>query len=927
MARPAFTSYSEVPGKPGLYRFERGTAPPIDLYGEAAEAEKRRLDAFNAAYATASNAHQAPPRRGPHTFETFDNATPLSESGYVNRAMAQDADRPDPVPQTPLEQSAYDYARNPMLNPDRARVESGERKELQERAEKDPRKGSAAGTLARSAVTRTVNALASPVVLAGQALEKVGVPNEAAHLDAAEALADAESLARDEHVAQSRERARIGREAYPTAAAIGDVTGDVTAGAVMLGAQKALPSARTAIDPTYRPPGMSDAAFAARQRRMQRGVVNLDGAKGKAQAKAVQERNRQERNAGAEEKTYWRVQDADSEMAQGHKSIIGAGPAREEGTSALPTLKEAVEWANTTGRKPGTGGFEGPLSRGDVDLVKVRGSKQGSYGADGEPLIDPARELRRIRIPKGTELKNVTGELELLDRGATYVPTRNVKGATYTNAEGKTVPAERRVFPPGEQHEGIAAPVSVEQVDAALRRQSSGMREESMAHLRGGGEVSGGPPTVAVFPGEQPHIVDGRHRIAVAAERGEKSTTGSFIEYDADGNIVRRLDNVQIPVPKAQAATKASGASYSDLTTEELHKLRSRYAELDDYKAFQGVEAEIARRASQPKAAPQADAPPVPIPDLPPVRTSGPLPAFDRRTVRTGASRADGPPLPSASARARESAMGLPEAPRRALPDRALANYGGRRVLDRDPRRQEQFARAERFWQANPEYVRQTEQAAEFFDRHPDTEALTRATHGNYSMNTELRTHRERMRSALQREPDAPRMDHVFGGVRGGTSEVNLSPDTRASRDAVRRILGDAVNAGHGFKGTAYRGVRVPDEVLADWLKAGHVRQESMWSASANQQIAPDLAGKAFAGEKALELRLHGKSGVPIEGISEFAHEHEIAFPPGRNWRIKSTQTADDGRVIIDLEEVDTIPKGVDAPHSAIARASDQRLA
>lgn len=48
MPGPMFTAYSEVPGKPGLYRFERGTKPPVELYGPPAEQYKQQIDRFNA---------------------------------------------------------------------------------------------------------------------------------------------------------------------------------------------------------------------------------------------------------------------------------------------------------------------------------------------------------------------------------------------------------------------------------------------------------------------------------------------------------------------------------------------------------------------------------------------------------------------------------------------------------------------------------------------------------------------------------------------------------------------------------------------------------------------------------------------------------------------------------------------------------------
>lgn len=286
------------------------------------------------------------------------------------------------------------------------------------------------------------------------------------------------------------------------------------------------------------------------------------------------------------------------------------------------------------------------------------------------------------------------------------------------------------------------------------------------------------------------------------------------------------------------------------------------------------------------------------------------LPSYDRRI--TNGPRQE--PAPVSGVRR--------TVPRTTLEQNAQKAYGD--SLQDDPRRSEQLDSARRFWSANPDYVDQAESAADFIRNHPDSKVITRATDGNYSMNTELRTHGERKRMALENEPYAPRKDPVFGDITGGTSHVRLDADTAERARKISRVLEDAAKAGHAYNGPVVRGVRLPQGVLDQWTKAGYVDQKSMWSASANTGKAADFAGVPLRGTPAVELRLNGKSGVPIEGVSKFPHEHEIAFPPGRRWKITG-KSEQDGRVILDLEEVDKIPEGVDAPHAALYNPGSRR--
>lgn len=207
---------------------------------------------------------------------------------------------------------------------------------------------------------------------------------------------------------------------------------------------------------------------------------------------------------------------------------------------------------------------------------------------------------------------------------------------------------------------------------------------------------------------------------------------------------------------------------------------------------------------------------------------------------------------------------------------------------------EEYLASAERFWAQNPAYVSQADAATEFLQTHPESRALLRAIDSNSAMNRELR----------------------------GT-ESRISPDVKARAAATTRILEDAAKAGLAYRGQTARGLTLPGSELKRWIDSGYVDQKSMWSATADV----DSVGRFVQdGEGSnVILRLNGKSGIPIEGVSKFPHEHEIAYPPGRKWKINGITKDANGRTVIDAEEVDRIPEGIDAPHSALTRKSDRR--
>jgi hypothetical protein len=74
-----------------------------------------------------------------------------------------------------------------------------------------------------------------------------------------------------------------------------------------------------------------------------------------------------------------------------------------------------------------------------------------------------------------------------------------------------------------------------------LQIPQSGLRPESFEYLRAGGKpVPSLPVTLAFYADGTRHIVDGRHRITLARERGEQTIVGRMIGYGPRLGIVWR---------------------------------------------------------------------------------------------------------------------------------------------------------------------------------------------------------------------------------------------------------------------------------------------------------------------------------------------------------------------------------------------------
>jgi hypothetical protein len=210
-------------------------------------------------------------------------------------------------------------------------------------------------------------------------------------------------------------------------------------------------------------------------------------------------------------------------------------------------------------------------------------------------------------------------------------------------------------------------------------------------------------------------------------------------------------------------------------------------------------------------------------------------------------------------------------------------------------RHQEHLADAERYWSENPEYAARADEAAEFLGGSPELPAVREISDNSSGMNRFLR-------------------DRASGRKTG------KEPAFEQRAERASRALNSAIESGHTYDGTMYRGVDLPTTALEEWTERGYVRNESFLSTSAAPSVSEGAVSTYSGGDTTpVVMRLRGKSGVPVSGVSKYPHEQEVMVPPGRNWRIVRRSKDPSGRVVLDLEEVDTLPQGARAAITGVA--------
>jgi len=69
----------------------------------------------------------------------------------------------------------------------------------------------------------------------------------------------------------------------------------------------------------------------------------------------------------------------------------------------------------------------------------------------------------------------------------------------------------------------------------------SGMRDESLELVRKQrkSNVKMRPIEIEIYPGHKPFLADGRHRLSIAKERGDKTIDAIVRYYDEEANVIK----------------------------------------------------------------------------------------------------------------------------------------------------------------------------------------------------------------------------------------------------------------------------------------------------------------------------------------------------------------------------------------------------
>lgn len=300
-------------------------------------------------------------------------------------------------------------------------------------------------------------------------------------------------------------------------------------------------------------------------------------------------------------------------MAQGAEADVRGTPARDAGAFERWDVEKANERArspsNSDRRRVERGAAE-ELRRTDSRAGSALGSatRRAIVGATETALLPyrGARALSGGRLPE-LSAEEAYAQAESLARDEPVAATRerqSVQDAAHPDARNigdaagqvvdpflameamkgglrlRALGGVRGSAPAGEFADAGAArmrpteaPVTASQIAAALERQKGGMRTESLDYIRGGGKVQ---PTdrirVEQWPGQEPNIGNGRHRMTVARERGEDHVVGDYVEYGPRGGRKRELRDVRIPLLKDE-----HGGARIDSPEGRLKRMRSEY--------------------------------------------------------------------------------------------------------------------------------------------------------------------------------------------------------------------------------------------------------------------------------------------------------------------------------------------------------------
>jgi hypothetical protein len=224
-------------------------------------------------------------------------------------------------------------------------------------------------------------------------------------------------------------------------------------------------------------------------------------------------------------------------MAKALSLDVGAGRAAKRASEALAPRIETIAITETA--EAFSGGRGEALKRVDpasvVDLLKVWDATLDKRTclrcSDADGTIVFARDSFPIGEPGAVHPRcrctwQIIGRSELKGKRPPPAPstisipeTPKLKPLVKAPASKQLtgVRAEKAAFlATGMQ--GVAVP-------------QSGLRPESFAHLRSGGAVYGGPVTFGIRHDGSRYIIDGRHRLTLARERGDAEIDARVVAY------------------------------------------------------------------------------------------------------------------------------------------------------------------------------------------------------------------------------------------------------------------------------------------------------------------------------------------------------------------------------------------------------------
>lgn len=271
-----------------------------------------------------------------------------------------------------------------------------------------------------------------------------------------------------------------------------------------------------------------------------------------------------------------------------------AGPARAESEANFAKALNELH----DGNQDALAGWQGNLKQ---DKVRNWIGPESEHVSDAGNLVE---RMKALPLPERFKLSNEIAEA--VERAGKENPQAfgELMNSVSASSEGEALINVQRALLHGDQHvldnlfnsrllndENIAA-LKIEsklEVNVGAFDQSS-MRPESYDYVRANAKDLG-PPRIEITPqdGEEVmHVGDGRHRLAVAYENGEREITANVVRYDEEGNVVSqgeqkvKLSNKQSKNPRKAVAYDAdiptNPGIREPLAQQELQRLLPRGA-------------------------------------------------------------------------------------------------------------------------------------------------------------------------------------------------------------------------------------------------------------------------------------------------------------------------------------------------------------